>query len=302
MTLRRYLLAAAFGIAAPALAAAPSVSVDKPTQARLGVVTAPLTAAITRPSLTSFAHVVDPTPLMTLDSDMEAAAATAAASAAEDRRARALAAADATIARKTAEAATAQARGDAAKLLLLRRRLSLEWGSAIAGLPARRRTALIGELASGRTALLRIDAPGGGRFPPVRSAIVDTGDGRTTSAQFLGDSRAADPRQSTAGKLAIVRGAAAGRMAIGLSFPVRLFDGSPQSGVLVPSSAILRQAGQSWAYVQRDAQRFDRLPLAGTVPQPGGLLVRSGLKVGDRVVTRGAAQLYTAETAGQGGE
>lgn len=302
MSMRPYFLAVALGMAVPAAGALPGVSIDKAVQLRLGVRTSPLATTMLRPSLSSFAHVVDPTPLMTLDSDIATAAATAAASAAEDRRARTLAAADATIARKMAEAATAQARGDAAKLLLLRRRLSLEWGNAIAALSARQRGALISELAAGRTALLRIDAPAGGRFPPVRSATIDTGDGRTATAQFFGDSRAADPRQATAGKLALVRGAAARRMAIGLSFPVRLFDGSSQSGVFVPASAVIRQAGKSWVYIQRGLQRFDRMPLSGTAPQPGGLMVRSGLKVGERVVVRGAAQLYTAETADQAGE
>lgn len=279
------------------IAAPPGVTVDRATQARLGLMSAPLQAVTIRPGLTSFAHVLDPTPLMTIDSDIEAAAAAAAASSAEARRARALAAADATIARKTAEAAAAQARGDAAKLLLLRRRLTLEWGGAIGALSARQRSALVAGLASGHTALLRIDTPAGAGFGAVRSAMIEAGDGRSAPARFLGDARAADPRQAIAGKLAIVEGPAAGRMAIGLTLPVRLLAGTAASGVFVPASAILRHAGRSWVYRRRSGTGFDRIPLAGTAPQAGGLLVRQNLSPGDVIVTRGAAQLYTAEQA-----
>lgn len=298
MTMRHLFGGIAFAAMPVALlAASPGVTVDRAAQARLGIVTAPLAAATRRPSITSFAHVLDPTPLMTLDSDIEIAAATAAASAAESRRAQALAAADATVARKAAEAAAAQARGDAARLLLLRRRLTLEWGSAIASLPARRRAALLADVAGGRSALLRIDAPPGGSFAAIRLVSVDAGDGRIATARLLGDSRAADPRQAVAGKLAIVVGAPAGRMAIGLTMPARLAEGAATTGVLVPSAAVLRQQGKSWAYLRRGPVRFDRVPLTGAIAQSGGLIVANGPLAGDSVVIRGAAQLYTAEQA-----
>ena len=84
--------------------------------------------------------------------------------------------------------------------------------------------------------------------------------------------------------------------------PARLVAGAATSGVFVPASAVLRQQGQSWVYVRRNDQRFDRIPLSNTVARPGGLLVGSGLQSGQIVVIRGAAKLYTAEQAGAAGE
>lgn len=298
MTIRPTLLAMAALASASALhAALPVISIDRATQKRLGIVTAPIPAAMIRTQATSFGHVLDPTPLMTLDSDLEAAMASAAASSAEARRSRALAAADATIARKAAEAATAQARGDAARLLLLRRRLVLEWGARIAALPDRHRAALIADLAAGRSALLRVDTPPGSWPRSATTAIVDAGDQGTATARFLGDARAADPRQAMAGRLAIVSGRLAGSLAIGLTLPVRMATGAGSAGVLVPASAVLRHGGQDWVYVLRSDGRFERHPLGGTVPQGAGLLVRSGVHAGDIVATQGAAKLYTAEQA-----
>ena len=126
-------LAAALLIAGQALAAdGAAVTVDAPTQKRIGVVTAPLAAARRSATVNGFARVLDAAPLATLDTDLQAAVATAAASAAEAQRSQSLFAADATVSAKAAQAAQAQARADASKVRLLRMRLGLEWGPAFA--------------------------------------------------------------------------------------------------------------------------------------------------------------------------
>ena len=126
------LLALALLVAPLAAQAEPAIKLDPAAQKRIGVVVAPLAAAHRSGAATGFARVLDVSPLATLDADLATAAAAAAASSAEAARTQALAAEDATVSRKAAEAARAQARADAIKLALLRRRVALEWGPAFA--------------------------------------------------------------------------------------------------------------------------------------------------------------------------
>jgi len=294
--MRGLAFALALAVTAPALAAAPILlKVDAPTQARLGVVTAPLTAARKTASVGGFARAVDPVPLATLDADIVAAVAAVGASQAEAARTRTLNAADQTVSRKVAEAAAAQARADAAKLALLRRRLGLEWGPSIQALSDARRGRLIADIAAGRSALVRIDASSG--LSQLRgTAIIDLGPGGTARAVILGPARVGDPRLQSTGLLALINGPQAMRMGSGTVAPATLAAGPETTGVIVPRAALLRTAGQTFAYVRRDAGSFERRPIAGGLSDPAGLFVAGGFRPGEPVVVKGAAQLFAAET------
>lgn len=270
----------------------PSVQVDAATQRRIGVATAPLVAAQHRATVSGFARVVDPVPLATLDGDLVAALAAAQASRAEAARTKALAAADSTVSLKVAQAAQAQASADAAKLTLLRRRVGLEWGPVFASDASRSR--LIGELVAGRAVLVRIDAPAG--TLGVRAAQMQLG-GDTVNVAVLGPARTADPRVQTGGLIGVVRGPAAARMGVGMSAPVTLSGGAGSLGVIVPRGALIRTAGQTFAYVRKDATRFERRLLVAPSPQPGGLFSAGGFSPGQPVVVSGAAALFAAELA-----
>jgi len=271
----------------------PGVQVDAATQRRIGVATAPLVAAQHRPTVSGFARVVDPVPLATLDGDLVAAVATAQASRAEAVRTKALAAADSTVSLKVAQAAQAQASADAAKLTLLRRRVGLEWGPVFASDASRSR--LIGELVAGRAVLVRIDAPAG--TLGVRAAQMQLGGGETVNVAVLGPARTADPRVQTGGLIGVVRGPAAARMGVGMSAPVTLSSGAGSLGVIVPRDALIRTAGQTFAYVRKDATHFERRALVAAAPQPEGLFSAGGFTPGEAVVVSGASALLAAENA-----
>ncbi|SDD60318.1 hypothetical protein SAMN05444678_1179 [Sphingomonas sp. YR710] len=280
-------------IAAPASA----ITLDPAIQRRLGILTTSLKMTKQDSDLSSFAHVIDPVPLVTLDSDLATAAANAAASQAEAARTRTLAAADATVARKVSEAATAQARGDAAKVALLRRRLALEWGSGIARSSDGERHRLIEGIVAGRTALLRIDSPDAVGWRNVRAAMLDLGTMGTVPVRMLGPARIVDPGQAAAGRIALVSGRAAAELAVGMTIPVELKTGDAPAGVTIPAAAILRSGGASWAYVRSGTNRFDRRRLVAPIATQGGLFVTQGFAAGEAVVIRGGAQLFTAEHA-----
>jgi hypothetical protein len=297
MTSKRPLLALLLGLAitTPAAAANVALKIDPQTQQRLGVITAPLTAVRWTSNVSGFARALDAGPLALLDSDIAAAAAALTASQAEAARTRDLHAADQTVSEKVAQAAAAQARADAAKLQMLRRRLGLEWGPSITALSDSRRGQLIADIAAGRASLIRIDAPS--RLGQLRgSASIDLGSAGLAKADILGPARIGDPRLMSTGLLALVRGPQAMQFAVGAVAPARAAAGAAMIGVIIPRAALLRTGGQTYAYVRRDSASFERRAVIGGTVDPAGLFVTSGFKAGDQVVTKGAAQLFAAET------
>ena len=281
VSMRGLALALSLAVAAPALAApAVLLKLDAATQARLGVVTAPLAAVRKTASVRGFARAVDPVPLATLDSDIVAAISALSASQAEATRTRTLNADDQTVSKRVAETAAAQARADASKLALLRRRLGLEWGPSLQALSDARRGRLVGDIASGRAALVRIDASSG--LSNLKgTAVIDLGPAGTARAAILGPARVGDPRLQSTGLLALVSGPQAMQFGTGTVAPATLAAGAEVTGVVVPRAALLRTAGQTFAYVRRDAGSFERRPILGGLPVPVGLFVAGGFRPGE---------------------
>lgn len=265
---------------------------------RLGIVTAPAVAVTDRETVAAIARVLDAGPLAQLDADLVAAQAAAAASSAEATRARALHAADAALSLKAAQAATAQARSDVTRVTLLKRRLSLEWSPAIAAMRDGERTRLIDGIARGRVTLVRIESAGGTGLAGLRSASLDLGAFGTATATVLGPTRTADPRLQSQGVLTEVAGPKAQYLPAGLGLTAHLATGSGQ-GVFVPAGALLRLDGQTWIFVQTAPRSYERRALGGLFPRAGGIVARSGVRAGERIVTDGASQLHAAEPGAQ---
>ena len=296
--IRAFVLTLSLVLVAPAQAGKVVLTIDAATQARLGIATAPLAATRRASVAKGFAHGLDAVPLATLDADIAVATATLMASDAEAVRSRALNAADQTVSKKTAEAATAQARADAARLGLLRRRLGLEWGPSIQALSDVRRGRLIADLAAGRATLVRIDSATG--LSHLRgSAAIELGGGKVAYAAILGPARVGDPRLQSTGLLALVSGPQAMALGVGAVAPASISMGTEANGVMIPRAALLRTGGQTVAYIRKDAGSFERRPILGGLSDPAGLFAPSGFRAGDQVVVKGAAQLYAAETRSQ---
>jgi hypothetical protein len=289
------LLSAGSALAAPA----DVLKMDPATQTRIGIVTTPLQAARRAARASGFARVLDPGPLAQLDADINTAIAAQAASQAEAARTRTLNAADQTVSKQAADAAGAQARSDAAKLVLLRRRVGLEWNPALARLSDARRGKLVADIAAGRAALVRIDAASG-LSQAAGTATIDLGAGRLARAEILGPTRTGDPRLQSTGVLALVSGPQALQLGAGTVAPATVAAGQGAEGVLIPRAALLRTAGQTFAYVRRGAGDFERRAVVAGLSDPEGLFVTSGFKAGEPVVTTGAAQLFAAQTASPG--
>ena len=100
---------------------------DEETQKRIALAVEPLKAATLKPELASYGRVIDPSPLVALDSELSAAETALEASQAAEARAKSLFQSGENVARKQLESAEAQYRVDEAKAQGLRRRLEMEW-------------------------------------------------------------------------------------------------------------------------------------------------------------------------------
>jgi hypothetical protein len=91
----------------------------------------------------------------------------------------------------------------------------------------------------------------------------------------------------------------------GLNLAAEIPAGAPQSGVVIPSTAIVWSTGEAWAYKETAPGHFERLLVSTQAPVTGGWFVSAGFAPGDRIVTRAAEELFSAETqptSGGGGD
>ena len=277
------------------------LQLDGKTQSRLQLRVAPIQTAHSADQVNAFATVVDQTPLLTLLSDLATAQSTYNASQAEATRTQALAK-DASVSTKAAEAAQAQARGDQAKVILLKQRLGLEWGAYFSGLSDTALRHLGTDLSTGKAALVRIDTPSGQGLKGARSASLDLGAIGSAEAHVLGVARTADMRLQSPGLMTMVRGDNAAYLGTGLTMKAALYSGGSTEGLLIPNAALLRNGGKVYAYVKTGAQIFERRVITPVRVTPDGLIVNSGFTAGEQVVVQGASALLTASISTPAGE
>jgi hypothetical protein len=291
-------LALALALASTALwggaACAAGVRLSPAVQRELGIATQAMTLTHRAAEVDAFAKVLDPEPLVQLDSDLATAEAAAVASNAEAARARALHAADGGVSQKDTEAAMAQARSDALKVEILRRRVGLEWGPGVARMSPAARERLVRGLTAGKIALVHVDTHNDEGQAGAREVKVDIGDGSARGV-VLGPARAAEPRLQSSGLIVEVTGRTAILLSVGLTQSAHIETSTAQSGVLVPRAAVIRFKGSDWVYVRAGPGVYARRLIENPVPQEKGFFVPRGLSPGDEVVTRGAASLFTAE-------
>jgi RND family efflux transporter MFP subunit len=79
-----------------------------------------------------------------------------------------------------------------------------------------------------------------------------------------------------------------GRIAINQTVTIRLFLAPASQGTTIPESALIDDAGRPVVFIQREGESFVRRPVEVGRRQNGLVEVTSGVKSGDRVVTRGA--------------
>ncbi len=85
----------------------------------------------------------------------------------------------------------------------------------------------------------------------------------------------------------------------GMNVRAYLPVGRALEGILLPASAVLWWQGKSWVYVQKDPTHFIRREISLENPSKEGWFVHQGLSKGDRIVVKGAQLLLSEEFRGQ---
>lgn len=266
-------------------------------QSRLGITILRLEESKAPEIVAGIARVLDITALASLEAEIESAAAAADASASAARRLELLAVDDENASLQSLEVARAQARTDASRLRLARRRVALEWGVELAARGDAYRQSLTDQIAAGDAALLRVD--------PVQSGATKTGvvslqlaaGSTATATENLGLAATVDPRTQTTGMLVLVRDEAAATLQSGRVIAAEIDSGRRLSGVILPRESLIRFEGGTWAYLQRGAQRFVRREVREPRLLEEGWFVSTAFAPGDDVVTAGSGSLLAVERA-----
>ncbi|HVW70860.1 MAG TPA: hypothetical protein VHB68_17900 [Steroidobacteraceae bacterium] len=279
------------------------VTVDAAAQARFGISVTTLKGVSAPTGVSTTARVLDPSPLLQLDSELAAASASLAASRAEAQRTQKLFAEDRTASARALDMAKAQEEADVQRVNAVQRRLALEWGPGIAELRGSLRAELLNGLARARAELVRVEVPGGLAVPEVGTSIAVRGSGYSVAAadcaagSVLGLLPNADPRLQTRGVLVELRGEEA-RLPIGQMLSAEVPRDGPArvTGVVLPRSALLRKDGRVWVYVQTAPNTFVRREVRDYHPALAGWFVSRGFAAGERVVITGAQALLGVES------
>jgi multidrug efflux system membrane fusion protein len=86
----------------------------------------------------------------------------------------------------------------------------------------------------------------------------------------------------------------------GVNLVAHLAVGNPMRGVIIPASAVVWSEGKAWTYLQTAANQFSRREIATDIPVDNGYLVSAGFSAGSKVVRRGAQSLFSEESVLQG--
>lgn len=195
--------------------------------------------------------------------------------------------------------AARQAQTDQTQAALLDLKLRNTWGEKAPFLAADARAQLVGELSSGKTTLVRLDFPRGVDSDPknVQVAPLNGGAASAVSALWPAPSGTlAMPGTSFFALMPTGPGLRPGDRA-----KATAETSSRAAGVVIPASAVVVHAGQSWCYVEKEPGQFERRPLSLSMPVAEGYLVQD-VPNGTKVVTRGASVLLSREADPGAGE
>jgi hypothetical protein len=279
-------------------ATAQTPTLNKEQRAAVGLVVAQAVAAKPAERVAAYGQVLDPGALIAELGDVEANRAAERAASAEVARLQGLYKAGASASLRNLESAQAEQAKAHAQAETAATRFALRW-SPLAAANAKR-PKLVDALASGRSALVRVDLPGQQSVGTVpESAVVDI-DGIEIRGDVLGALTQASDAQS-ASLLVAIADAPKG-LAVGTRVAVSLL-GAAKAGFLVPRGAILYEEGGAFVYHELASKPGDektsyaRKSVTLLMPSGDGWLI-GGLDDDDRIVVHGAGVLWSLEGVG----
>jgi hypothetical protein len=271
------------------------VMLDVEAQKRIGLIVEHPHPAQWQPEVQGYGHVLDPAPLASLMSELATAQVAAETSQREFERLRTLAEqSNASV--RALQAAEATAKRDQLLVESQRTKLVLGWGKAI--LQQNDPPAFVRSLANGERIFVRVDLPAGENLsaPPTSARLVSlSGGGQQVAGDFFDTAPAVDPQTQGQGFLFLVAGKPGGFSPNAAVTGHLKIPGPPLSGVIVPSSAVIRHGVKSWVYLQTNEDRFTRREVPLDRPVESGWFVLSAVTDKDRVITGGAQMILSQE-------
>ncbi len=287
--------AAAKPDAAPAPEPVPgTVSLESDEQDKAGIKTARPTSMEYKPEAKGFARVLEASSLAAelVEIDSDTAAYTASSN--EFQRLQKLKASDNTSARAL-DAAEAAMRHDGFQLDAAKAKVIADWGkdlAARADLPD-----LAKALLNHNAALIRIEMLGGETLPAeprtVRVAPV-LGNGDPMAVELIGPAPSADLQSQGVAFYALLKENPPVPGTQLLAWMVGSGDG--EKGMQLPGKAIIRHEGDTFVYVHKGSEEFERVRVKlGATLRDGSVFITGGLTAQDDVVVNGAQQLLSDE-------
>ncbi|MGR9044321.1 MAG: efflux RND transporter periplasmic adaptor subunit [Gammaproteobacteria bacterium] len=177
---------------------------------------------------------------------------------------------------------------------------SVNWGPVLTELFLSSDNTRLTPYLSGKKTLLLISLPAGQTLPDdIKSIVVSPSGDRSAAqpAEMLSIAPQTDSvTQGESYFFATRHSAVRAGMRIAAWLPRRL---PPESGVLIPTSALIWHLGQAFVYLKTGDENFTRRRIAHFVDTAGGYFVQSPLTPGEQLVTSGAQLLLSEEFRGQ---
>ena len=250
------------------------------------------------PRISAYGVVLDPGPLAMLASQVIAARASAALARSEARRAAGLYRAHHNISQAALQTAQAGLETAAATYAQLHTRMLAHWGVKLTDAAVSAR-APVPALETGTAALVEVSLPLGQALAhPPTTASATTPDGEKVQLRFI--SRAPRTAAGVTGQSLFYLMPAQTSAPIGTPLTVSLETAPRKTGVMVPQSAVVWHQGVLLAFRETAPGSFLPVPIRNSFISGDGYFVPEGrgtpLHPGDRIVTGGAALLYSAVT------
>jgi hypothetical protein len=277
------------------------VKLDQEGQARAGIEVTALQTITLQPELEVYGRVLDPGPLATLLAERATARSALEISTKELKRLRLLYGQEQNVSTRTLEAAEVATKRDQVIADTAELKLVSAWGRPV--VRAADTPGFLQSLGARDVALVRVDIALQSALPdlPVGARVsAATAADTFFAASVLGSAPNVEPQIQGQGFVLLVRDAG---LIPGAAIRAWLATSrAPQSATVVPRSALLRQNDEVLVFVQAAPELFVRRAVTLAQPIEIGMVVRTGLKPGDRVVTVGAQQLLSEELKGQAAE
>ena len=149
--------------------------------------------------------------------------------------------------------------------------------------------------------LVQMTVPSGTSYGAPKMISLEIPGGTRAQATFVSTFPRVDPRIQ--GRSFLYLAHAHPSLTPGVNLLAHLSVGSPMKGLIVPTSAVVWSEGKAWVYQQTAADRFTRRAVPTDIAVERGFFVGDEFSPGDKLVTRGAQALLSEELLlhGQGG-